>query len=417
MPNKQIAVGARTKVLMDVETSYGVAPTTPGGVLLPINSFSLKPSRAKNTPGTLTGRYDPAEPFDGNLEVSGGVVVPVDARAFGHWLRAMFGAPATTGTGEPAAAPFTHVWKSNKDMPSLVMQATYGDIYGQFVGCKVSSLAMQAGGDGELTATVNMLGRDADYVDADYNASAPSVAMKRFNNFQGSLLSGGAEIGVVTDCSLNIDFGLDSSIRKLGDKGRVYDLPQGVMAVTGSLTVFITDKALLMKAKNSEELSLDLSFAIDEGNKLTFSVPEVQLSYNGPTVDGPTGIKMDQSFSAYFNDNADNASVVVTLAVDEPLTPIKRKNTTRTVTLSGQTSPNPRLKARTLAPGYAGFDPHGRRVFDFRGVDAVFTVAAPTRPRRDELGFPGHSCPAQGYQTNWWRKKKKTSGGLGVAFR
>ncbi len=316
MPNKQIAVGARTKVLMDVETSYGVDPTTPGGVLLPINSFSLKPSRAKNTPGTLTGRYDPAEPFDGNLEVSGGVVVPVDARAFGHWLRAMFGAPATTGTGEPAAAPFTHVWKSNKDMPSLVMQATYGDIYGQFVGCKVSSLAMQAGGDGELTATVNMLGRDADYVDADYNASAPSVAMKRFNNFQGSLLSGGAEIGVVTDCSLNIDFGLDSSIRKLGDKGRVYDLPQGVMAVTGSLTVFITDKTLLMKAKNSEELSLDLSFAIDEGNKLTFSVPEVQLSYDGPTVDGPTGIKMDQSFSAYFNDNADNASVVVTLVND-----------------------------------------------------------------------------------------------------
>ena len=56
--------------------------------------------------------------------------------------------------------------------------------------------------------------------------------------------------------------------------------------------------------------------AIDEGNKLTFSVPEVQLSYNGPTVDGPTGIKMDQSFSAYFNDNADNASVVVTLVND-----------------------------------------------------------------------------------------------------
>ena len=105
MPNKQIAVGARTKVLMDVETSYGVAPTTPGGVLLPINSFSLKPSRAKNTPGTLTGRYDPAEPFDGNLEVSGGVVVPVDARAFGHWLRAMFGAPAPTGTGPVLSVP------------------------------------------------------------------------------------------------------------------------------------------------------------------------------------------------------------------------------------------------------------------------------------------------------------------------
>ena len=391
MPNKQIAVGARTKVLMDVETSYGVAPTTPGGVLLPINSFSLKPSRAKNTPGTLTGRYDPAEPFDGNLEVSGGVVVPVDARAFGHWLRAMFGAPATTGTGEPAAAPFTHVWKSNKDMPSLVMQATYGDIYGQFVGCKVSSLAMQAGGDGELTTTVNMLGRDADYVDADYNASAPAVAMKRFNNFQGSLLSGGAEIGVVTDCSLNIDFGLDSSIRKLGDKGRVYDLPQGVMAVTGSLTVFITDKTLLMKAKNSEELSLDLSFAIDEGNKLTFSVPEVQLSYDGPTVDGPTGIKMDQSFSAYYNDNADNASVVVTLVNDvESYQPsIQKENTMRTVTLSGQDFIVNPLKGKDIKALKAqGFDLMGGGYSISEGMDAVFTVAGFDAAQTDELPFP-----------------------------
>lgn len=59
MPNKKIAVGAKTKILMDVETSYGVAPSVPAGVLLPVNSFSLKPSRAKNTPATLTGRYDP----------------------------------------------------------------------------------------------------------------------------------------------------------------------------------------------------------------------------------------------------------------------------------------------------------------------------------------------------------------------
>lgn len=69
------------------------------------------------------------------------------------------------------------------------------------------------------------------------------------------------------------------------------------MAVTGSLTVFITDKTLLMKAKNSEELSLDLSFAIDEGNKLTFSVPEVQLSYNGPDRGRPHG---DQDGSEFF---------------------------------------------------------------------------------------------------------------------
>lgn len=71
-----------------------------------------------------------------------------------------------------------------------------------------------------------------------------------------------------------------------------------------------------MKAKSSEEISLEMSFSIDEANKLTFALPEVQLSYDGPTVDGPTGVKMDHSFTAYFNDSADNAAVVVTLVND-----------------------------------------------------------------------------------------------------
>ncbi len=312
MPNKQIAVGAKTTVLMDVEKSFGVPPDVRGGVRLPINAFGLKPSRAKNSAATLTGRYDPSQPFDGNLDVSGAVTVPVDARAFGHWLKAMFGAPFTSRD----AAPFIHVWKSGQDMPSLVMQANYGNIYGQYSGCRVSSFSMQAGGDGELTATVNMAGREADYADADYNASAASVVMKRFSNFQAALLSGGQPLGVVTACSLNIDFGLDSTIRALGDQGRVYDLIQGLMSITGSLTVFVADRELLMKAKNSEEISLEMSFSINDANKLTFALPEVQLSYDGPTVDGPTGVKMDHSFTAYFNDSSDNAAVVVTLVND-----------------------------------------------------------------------------------------------------
>lgn len=312
MPPKQIAVGAKTTVIMDIEASYGTPPTVHGGVKLPINNFSLKPSRAKNSAATLTGQYDPTAPFDGNLEVSGSVTVPVDARAFGHWLKAMFGAPTTTGD----AAPYTHVWKSGADMPSLMLQATYGPVFGQFTGCKVASMSLQAGGDGELTASVNLNARDTDYVDTSYNDAPTAVVLKRFGNFQGSLLSSGQPLGVVTDFSLDINFGLDTAIRAIGDQGRVYDLVQGIMAVTGSITVFFTDKTLLVKSKNSEEFSLDLGFAIDEANKLNFSLPEVQLSFDGPTVDGPTGIKIQHKIVAYYNKNAAKASVVTTLVND-----------------------------------------------------------------------------------------------------
>ena len=307
-----VAVGAKSNIVVDYETSYGVAPATPAGVVLPLNSFSLKPSRAKNKAATLTGRYDPAAPFDGNTDVSGAAVVPVDSRALGYWLKAMFGDPTTTG----AAAPFTHVFKSNNDMPSLVTQAKYGNFFGQYSGCKVSSFAMNAGGDGELTATINMMGKSADFVDTNYDATAELVTMKRFSNFQGALTSGGTSLGVVTAFSLNMDFGLDNSIRPISGGGYVYDLVQGVMAVTGSLTVFITNKNLLTSAKNSTELEVSLSFTIDANNSLVFKLPQVQLSFDGPTIDGPTGIKMDQNYVAYYNGNADNAAVVVTLKND-----------------------------------------------------------------------------------------------------
>lgn len=308
-----IAVGAKSSILMDVETSFGVPPTTHAGVILPLNTFAVKPTRSKNSSATLTGRYDPAQPFDGNLEVSGSVVVPLDARAFGHWLKAMFGAPTTTG----ASAPYTHVWKSNSDMPSLAMQAKYGTVFGLFTGCKVSSMEIQAGGDGELTASVNLVGRDADYSTTNYNSSAASVALQRFSNFQGSILSGGSSLGVVTNFSLTLDFGLQTDIRAIGDQGRVYDLPQGTMKISGGITVFFTDATLLNKAKASEELALSMSFTIDEDNSLTFDLPEVQLSYDGPTVDGPTGIKQEYKFEAYYNNAAAGAAVVATLVNDK----------------------------------------------------------------------------------------------------
>ena len=80
--------------------------------------------------------------------------------------------------------------------------------------------------------------------------------------------------------------------------------------------MFVTNKNLLTSAKNSTELDVSLSFTIDANNSLVFKLPQVQLSFDGPTIDGPTGIKMDQNYVAYYNGNADNAAVVVTLKND-----------------------------------------------------------------------------------------------------
>lgn len=320
MPNNApVARGYKTTCLLDFETSFGVAPDTPAARRLPINTFSLNVSRAKNSAATLTGRRDPVEPFDGNAECSGALTVPMDVRAFPWWLKLMFGEPVTTGTGEPAEAPYTHVFKPGDTGPSGIVQVTYGttpETYGKFSGCKVSSLSIQTGGDGELTATVNLAGRSGEFSQTNYHADAVLVPMKRLNNFQAALKDGNAEIATVTQFDLTVDNGLDTSIRTLGSKGMVYDIPEGIMSVTGTMTMLFTGLTMLERAKNSTEMSLELAWEIDSSNKITIKLPEVQLQYQGPTVDGPTGVMAEYPFVAYHSDGADNACLVATVVND-----------------------------------------------------------------------------------------------------
>ena len=63
-------------------------------------------------------------------------------------------------------------------------------------------------------------------------------------------------------------------------------------------------------------MALELSFTIDDDNKLTFLFPEVQLQFQGPTVEGPTGIRTQYPFIAYFNDATEDTVVKVTLVND-----------------------------------------------------------------------------------------------------
>lgn len=314
MPDK-IARGYKTAVLMDFETSFGVEKTTKAGVILPVNSFGLTVSRNKNSAQTLTGRRDPVEPFDGNVETSGDIVVPVDARAFGYWLKLLFGAPTTTGSNDA----YTHVFKPGDTAPSAVVQCSYGTdpvTYGKFNGCKVSQLQITAGGDEELVATLGMAGKTGAFSTTNYNSSATPVVLKRFSNFQGAVKRDGETFAVCTSFDLTFNNGLDTDTRTIGGQGALYDIPEGIMSVTGSATCLFTSLAFLNEAAASTEMAIELSFAIDADTSLAFLFPEVQFQYQGPVVEGPAGIRTQYNFVAYFNDSTEDTVCEVTLKND-----------------------------------------------------------------------------------------------------
>jgi hypothetical protein len=102
------ALGGKTQVVIDVESTYGVSPVAPAPIgPMPFNKLSLSEMRALNSPETITGNLNPVEPFNGNTDVSGDIDVPVDLVVFGHWLKAVLGSEVSTVGGSKSAVSVT----------------------------------------------------------------------------------------------------------------------------------------------------------------------------------------------------------------------------------------------------------------------------------------------------------------------
>lgn len=87
--------GANAQLVIDFEQSYKKAPAEAKGKVMPFNSMSFVPDQKANAPATILSGRDPLEPLRGFINVSGDISAPLDGKAFGYWLRAVFGAVAS----------------------------------------------------------------------------------------------------------------------------------------------------------------------------------------------------------------------------------------------------------------------------------------------------------------------------------
>jgi len=307
------ARGFRSRLVVDFETAFGQEPATPSGRIMPFNSNALKSSQNLSDPGTIVGTRNPVQPFLGNITVDGDIVVPVDVRAFGWWLRAMFGVPVTTEVEDF----YSHVFKINDSQPSLVMEKQFRDLseYSKFNGCKVSSFEMSFGGDGELTSTLGFMGSKESLGDSPYDSDPVSIPFTRFHNYQASIIEGGSGIADVVDGSISVDFGLDGDQYCIGDNGVRGSIPEGIVSVSGNLKCLFDNTSLLEKAIAGTKSSLQIKFT--HGNySLAFSVGELIFERNTPGIDGPAGIMVELPWKAFYDEGADESALTVELVND-----------------------------------------------------------------------------------------------------
>ena len=117
------AQGARAQMALAFETVYGTVPAS-GYTRVPFASTSLGAQQPLLASELLGYGRDPLAPVKDAVTADGDVVVPIDAEAFGFWLKAAFGEPTASGSG-----PWTHEFRSGGwTLPSLSIETAMPEV-------------------------------------------------------------------------------------------------------------------------------------------------------------------------------------------------------------------------------------------------------------------------------------------------
>lgn len=302
--------GSNASIAIGFESAYKTVATV--GFVLPFNTCGVVGTKTRNSAATIRGNRSPVAPFSGNQDVGGPIVVPADSVAMAYWLHAMFGAPGTSGGG-----PYVHEFKIGASMPSFTLEKAFTDlasaVYERFLGCKIASCGITAGGDGELLVNMNILGASQSEQTSAFDAAPTAVSLARVENFDAAITEGGSSLTNATELTINIDFGLDPNQFVIGAGGARGDIPEGVCAITGTLRTLFESKALLDKALNDTESSLKLTITASSSSVLEFEIQELLYAVNGIPVDGPQGLLVNLDFSGYYDGGAEASALVARL--------------------------------------------------------------------------------------------------------
>lgn len=308
MPHAQ---GARAQLLLKEETAYG-AQATGNYVKLPFSIAELGAERRLLEEPVLGFGRDPRDPLQEGVAVGGPITVPLDLRAIGYWLKAVFGAPATAGTG-----PYTHTFKSGAEsLPSFSAELGYLDVgrYHMVTGLMANRLALALEPEGLANATIETVAQNETRGPASGGGAPVSLAYQRFLGWKGKIQRGGVDLAGIESCSVSYANGLDV-VRTVRADGLIEGANPGQASLTGQLAARFMDDTLLALAANGAPVDLALVWEIDASDRLAFEASRVFLSKPKAPVSGPGGISVSFELKGAY-DATDAAMAVVTLVND-----------------------------------------------------------------------------------------------------
>ncbi len=288
------AQGARAQMALGFETVYGTPPVG-GFTRMPFARTSLGSEQPLLNSELLGYGRDPLAPIKDAVTADGDVIVPIDAEAFGFWLKAAFGDPVTSGIG-----PYTHEFRSGGwVLPSMSIETAMPEVprYAMYSGCLLDQLSWQVQRSGLLTATARLVAQ-GETIAPTTGAGAPAeLALKRFGHFNGAISRNGAALGNVVSAEITYANNLDR-IETIRSDGKIDGADPSIAALTGRIEVRFADSTLVTQAINGDPCEIEFAYVLPSGESFTFSIHAVYLPRPRIEISGPQGVQASFDWQA-----------------------------------------------------------------------------------------------------------------------
>ena len=281
------AQGARAQMALAFETVYGTPPVG-GFTRMPFASTSLGSEQPLLNSELLGYGRDPLAPIKDAVTADGDVVVPIDAEAFGFWLKAAFGDPVTTGVG-----PYTHEFRSGSwTLPSMSIETGMPEVprFAMYSGCVLDQLSWQVQRSGLLTATARLVAQGEAIATTTGAGTPADLALKRFGHFNGAISRNGTALGNVVSAEITYANNLDR-IETIRSDGKIDGADPSIAALTGRIEVRFADSTLVTQAINGDPAEIDFAYVLPSDESFTFTIHAVYLPRPRIEISGPQGVQ------------------------------------------------------------------------------------------------------------------------------
>lgn len=288
------AYGSRAQMALAFESVYGTAPAS-GFIRMPFASSSLGQEQPLIDNELLGFGRDPLAPSRDAINVDGDVVVPVDVVGIGHWLKALFGGPTTTGT-----TPKVHTFQSGEyTLPSLAIEVGNPEVprFEMFTGVRANSMRIEATRRGLLQATVGLIGQGVTPNAASQAGTPSTFTLTRFGHFNCAITRNGSPLGNIVSADMTYSNNLDR-VETIRSDGKIDGADPTIASLGGTIRARFADTVLLDQAIAGGSCELNFTWSLGANASLSFTAHSVFLPVPKRPVQGPGGVEASFDWQA-----------------------------------------------------------------------------------------------------------------------